>query len=303
MEAAKKRRQNVADKYTSIIGRNIYSQNLRDYCYKKYKDGKYYSDCSSSISYAYREAGENFGILNTAGIYDSNKLTFVNVTIKNGIIQNQEVLRPGDMLEFAGSDASRPKRIGHIEMVHHKDSNGNWILSGHGSNVPSYKNMDAYCRTRYNAIAAGGWRKGVVCVKRYIQDDGSENESGWHQEDGGWRFYLGDTGEYVRNDWYKDSTGRWSWFNAAGYAISNDWYKYEGNWFWFGPDCYMYSEQWIEYKGNQYYLTSDGSIAKSAYIRSKEPHLNMYYWVNEDGVYDSKSDTSTPDPTKYKLVN
>lgn len=198
MTTSKQRRQKVVDNYASIIGRNIYNQNLRDYCFKKYKDGKYYSDCSSSISYSYKEAGDNFGILNTAGMYDSNKLTFVDAIIRNGIIQNPEILRPGDMLLFAGSDSSRPKKIGHVEMVHHKDSNGNWIISGHGSGVPSYKNMDAYCKTRYSSWASGGWRKGLVCVKRFIQDDDSENKSGWYKEDGGWRFYLGDTGNYVK---------------------------------------------------------------------------------------------------------
>ena len=302
MTTSKQRRQKVVDNYASIIGRNIYNQNLRDYCFKKYKDGKYYSDCSSSISYSYKEAGDNFGILNTAGMYDSNKLTFVDAIIRNGIIQNPEILRPGDMLLFAGSDSSRPKRIGHVEMVHHKDSNGNWILSGHGSGVPSHKNMDAYCKTRYSSWASGGWRKGLVCVKRFFQDDGSENKSGWYKEDGGWRFYLGDTGNYVKDDWYKDSTGRWSWFNASGHAISNTWYEYEGNWFWFGPDCYMYSSQWIVYKGNQYYLSSDGSMAKSAYIKSKDINSNKYYFVNKDGIYEPQWDTSTPDLLKYNLA-
>ena len=55
------RRQAVIDKYAEIIGRNLYSQSLRDYCYKPYKDGNYYSDCSSSICYAYKEAGQGFG--------------------------------------------------------------------------------------------------------------------------------------------------------------------------------------------------------------------------------------------------
>ena len=67
------RRQAVIDKYAEIIGRNIYSQSLRDYCYKAYKDGNYYSDCSSSICYAYKEAGQGFGITNTAGMYNSPK--------------------------------------------------------------------------------------------------------------------------------------------------------------------------------------------------------------------------------------
>ena len=72
------RRQAVIDKYAEIIGRNIYSQSLRDYCYKAYKDGNYYSDCSSSICYAYQQAGQGFGITNTAGMYNSTKLTTVD---------------------------------------------------------------------------------------------------------------------------------------------------------------------------------------------------------------------------------
>lgn len=75
---AEQKRQTVCAKYAIIIGRNIYNQTLRDYCYKPYKDGKYYSDCSSSISYAYKEAEYGFGILNTAGMYTSYKLTTVD---------------------------------------------------------------------------------------------------------------------------------------------------------------------------------------------------------------------------------
>ena len=51
------KRQAVARKYDELIGRNHYSQPLRDYCYRKHSDGNYYSDCSSSICYAYKEAG------------------------------------------------------------------------------------------------------------------------------------------------------------------------------------------------------------------------------------------------------
>lgn len=71
---ADEKRQAVARKYDELIGRNHYSQPLRDYCYRKHRDGNYYSDCSSSICYAYKEAGYGFGILNTAGIYQSARL-------------------------------------------------------------------------------------------------------------------------------------------------------------------------------------------------------------------------------------
>ena len=79
--AAQSRRQAVIDKYAGIIGRNLYSQSLRDYCYKAYKDGNYYSDCSSSICLTYEAVGLGFGNLNTASIYQSKKLTTVDADI------------------------------------------------------------------------------------------------------------------------------------------------------------------------------------------------------------------------------
>lgn len=127
-------------------------------------------------------------------------------------------------------------------------------------------------------------------------------KSGWEKQDDGWHFYLGDTGECVKNNWYQDSTGRWSWFNAAGCAIQNAWYKYNSSWFWFRDDAYMAESEWIEYKGNHYYLTSDGSMAKSAYIKSKDVNSNMYYWVNANGVWESKWNTTTPDLDNCNLV-
>ena len=145
---ANEKRQSVAKVYSGIIGRNYYSQELRDYCFKAY-NGRYYSDCSSSICYSYKEAGQGFGILNTAGIYQSSKLTTVDITTKDGVPVNIGDLRVGDMLEFAGSDASRPLKIGHVEMVYSIDGD-KVTLCGHGSGRPSYKDMAAYCKSRYS---------------------------------------------------------------------------------------------------------------------------------------------------------
>lgn len=109
-------RKQMHDFYASILGRNTYSQSLRDYCYTPYK-GKYYSDCSSSVCRTAEKAGKSqYKSLNTAGMhYDFEK---VNVIIKDGIIQNPEVLKVGDCLMFKGSDPSRPLQIGHTEMVY-----------------------------------------------------------------------------------------------------------------------------------------------------------------------------------------
>ena len=172
MTAAEKRTA-VVKKYEEILGRNKYSQTKRDYCYKKYKDGKYYSDCSSSISYAYKEAGFSFGILNTVGMYQSKKLVDVPVIIEDGIIQNPEILLPGDMLLFAGTDSSRAYAgyVGHVEMVA-KVSGGKVTIYGHGSGTPRATEMNAYCKSRYAKKASTKLgHRGLIRVRRFIPDD------------------------------------------------------------------------------------------------------------------------------------
>jgi hypothetical protein len=170
---ASEKRSAVIKKYGEILGRNKYSQPKRDYCYKKYSDGKYYSDCSSSVSYAYKEAGYSFGILNTVGMYQSKKMVDVPVTIKNGIIQNPEVLRPGDMLLFAGTDTSRAYAgyVGHVEMVA-KISGSTVTLYGHGSGTPRSIEMNAYCKSRQSKKTSTKLgHRGLIRVRRLIQDD------------------------------------------------------------------------------------------------------------------------------------
>lgn len=170
---ATQKRNTVKELYKSILGRNKYSQAKRDYCFTKYKDGKYYSDCSSSVSYCYKKAGYSFGILNTVGMYNSTKMTDVPVIIKSGQIQNPEVLRVGDMLLFAGNDSGRKYAgyVGHVEMVY-AISGDTVTLAGHGSGTPSTKNMKTYCKNRYytKASTALGHR-GLIRVRRFIQDD------------------------------------------------------------------------------------------------------------------------------------
>ena len=170
---ASEKRAAVVRKYEEILGRNNYSQPRRDYCYKKYSNGKYYSDCSSSISYAYKEAGYSFGILNTVGMYQSKKMVDVPVEIKSGIIQNPEILRPGDMLLFAGTDKSRSAAgfVGHVEMVA-KISGKTVTIYGHGSGTPRATEMNAYCRSRFSKKTSTKLgHKGLIKVRRFIIDD------------------------------------------------------------------------------------------------------------------------------------
>lgn len=111
-------RKKFSTTYKTIIGRNTYNQNLRSYVYTKYKDGKYYSDCSSSGSATFKKIGYNVPLLNTEGIYTSSLFETVPVKIKNGHITNPEILKVGDAILFVGSDPSRPKQIGHVEYIY-----------------------------------------------------------------------------------------------------------------------------------------------------------------------------------------
>jgi len=195
---ANEKRFAVIRKYEDILGRNKYSQKLRDYCYKKYRDGKYYSDCSSSVSYAYKEAGYAFGILNTVGMYQSNKLTDVPVEIENGIIRNPEVLRIGDMLLFAGTDSSRAYAgyVGHVEMVA-KIENGKITIYGHGSGTPRATEMNAYCKSRQAKKSDTGLgHRGLIRVRRFIQEDSGKVFNGLNIAPGSWNVRRGPGKEY-----------------------------------------------------------------------------------------------------------
>ena len=177
MPTASEKRFAVRDKYKTILGRNKYSQNLRNYCYKKYSDGNYYSDCSSSIMKTYAEVGYpiDSSCLNTAGMWQCKALKEVDVTIKNGVIQNPGALRIGDMLLFAGTDSGRAYvgYAGHVEMVG-EISGSTVYLYGHGSGTPRRIEMNTYCKSRYSSkTSTKVGNKGLLKVVRFIQDDGS----------------------------------------------------------------------------------------------------------------------------------
>lgn len=112
------KRVEFANTYKTIIGRNYYNQNLRDYVYHKYTNGSYYSDCSSSICATFKQIGYNVSNLNTAGIFKSDLFETVDVVIASGHVYDTSKLKVGDCLLFVGEDPDRPKQIGHVEAIY-----------------------------------------------------------------------------------------------------------------------------------------------------------------------------------------
>lgn len=273
---AEETRKKVKELYETLIGRNLYSQNSvkRQCVYTPYKDGNYYSDCSSSILNTYFQAGViDWREGNTATIH--SQADKADVAIVNGI-PDEAALRVGDMLLFRGSDASRPEQIGHVELYA-----GNGVLYGHGSNVPSVKDMMSYCEYRERQRASNGRTKGLAEVRRFIQDDQIEipidgvlrtlAELNYRAEPKVNSEKLGafEAGKPVH---VTKKCNRW--FYAAGYgwcsaAYLTGWVQESGRW-WYLTAGYTYPAYCLmEINGDDYCFDRDGWLIESGDIDSK----------------------------------
>ena len=111
------RKQYVAT-YKTILGRNKYCNDLRNYVFSPYKDGNYYSDCSSSQNATLTRVGLKTPALTTVEMYNSSLFEKLPAKIVNGHMTNPEILQIGDMLLYAGTSTTRTLHIGHVEGVY-----------------------------------------------------------------------------------------------------------------------------------------------------------------------------------------
>ena len=176
---AKEQRALVIAKAKPALGRNIYSQDgaKRECAFKPYKDGKYYSDCSSFVRWLYRLLAIALAIAdlmnigsNTEAIIRNKKLREIPCGIKNGIPTDISALRVGDMFMFRGNNPNRTRFVGHIEIV--SAIKGTSVtLMGHGSGHPKTHGMKTYCTARYLWKERKTGNRGLICVLRAIEDD------------------------------------------------------------------------------------------------------------------------------------
>lgn len=122
--------------------------------------------------------------------------------------------------------------------------------------------------------------------------------------------------------WVKEPSDKW-WYLLPGYtwhkdkivniddrkyAFGNDgymltgWVKSNNKWMYANADGVLIKSQWVKHTdGKQYYIMKDGYMATDVYVKSVNKEL--YYWVNSDGVWEEKWNTSAPDLKKYKVVS
>nr|DAV12948.1 MAG TPA: hypothetical protein [Caudoviricetes sp.] len=121
--------------------------------------------------------------------------------------------------------------------------------------------------------------------------------TGWVMFDGKWLYEI--DGVVQKNRWLHIDD-RWYVVDGAGYSISG-WFKQNEDWYYLNPaDGGMLSGQWIDITDESYYLTKSGVMARSVYVKNDSKHI--YHWVDEDGRYQKKFDTESPDLKKYGLA-
>ncbi|MBQ3038213.1 MAG: C40 family peptidase [Clostridia bacterium] len=163
---AKEKRELLVTKALSRKEKNKYSQDLT----KRTLIESGYGDCSGTVWYWYKKLfGVNIGA-NTEAQIKSDEGIEVDCKI-NGGVPEEKYLKKGDLLFFRGSDNSRTKGVGHVEMYI-----GDGKIFGHGSGMGgTVKDMKAYCTSRYNTASTKMLKnKGLICVKRYIWESVEE---------------------------------------------------------------------------------------------------------------------------------
>lgn len=157
------KRELLVKKALSRKGKNKYSQDIN----KRTLIESGFGDCSGTVWYWYYKLfGINIGA-NTEAQINSQKGTQVQMTITDGI-PDESKMRKGDLLYFRGSDNTRTKGVGHVEMYI-----GNGKIFGHGSGVGgTVKNMRTYCKNRQKNTSTKELKnKGLICVIRFLKGE------------------------------------------------------------------------------------------------------------------------------------
>jgi len=219
------KRDNFRALYGSILGRNSYNQDLRQFCYTPYR-GRYYSDCSSSGCATYQRIGCEIPLLNTAAMLGSDLFEDVPVRIRDGHIENPEVLQVGDALLYAGN-LNRPSLsyVGHVEYIYDIP-----ILRGSGW-----------------SHEGGDWQ--------YLED-GEPVRDEWRYVDGRW-YVFDAAGRMIRDSWHLDGDVYY-YLGHDGGMLSGQWLDYRGDWYYLDADGRMVADAYVHSSRGWCYINEHG---------------------------------------------
>lgn len=237
------------DSFTANAGSNNYTCFARDY--KVHTGGNYQGQpwCAMFVSEVFVQA---FGLETARKLLGGNLYHYC----PTGVEQFKKVGRwslkpePGAVVFFTnGQRAYHTGIVTEVTASRIKTVEGN--TSGASGVIPNGGGVcqKSYARN-YSKILGYG-----------LPDWSLVHKSGWHQEDGGWRYYLDNTGEPIRNDWHQEDNGDWYWFDGAGMMVHDTWKTgKDGKWYYLGPDGKMLRDTWLLLGQELYRLNPDGSM-------------------------------------------
>ena len=242
------KRDNFRALYGSILGRNVYDQNRRQYVYTPYR-GRYYSDCSSSGCATYQRIGCEISLLNTAAMLNSDLFEDVDCEIVNGHIQHPERLKVGDALLYAGN-INRPSLsyVGHVEYIYDVP-----ILRGSGW-----------------SHEGGDWQ--------YLED-GEPVRDEWRYIDGRW-YVFDAAGRMIHDSWHLDGD-TYYYVGADGGMLSGQWLDYRGDWYYLDADGRMVTDAYVHSSRGWCYINEYGQW-DDKYIRDVPKGPGVYIVDEQD---------------------
>ena len=107
-------------------------------------------------------------------------------------------------------------------------------------------------------------------------------------------YYIPDLGyisaKYVEGWVYEEAVNRW-WYVYKGYScLYNTLFTVDDDTYYADETGYIAQARWIEFEDGWRYFDADGYMAKSQYVKSATG--NIYYWINEYGLWDTSKDTT-----------
>ena len=166
-----------------------------------------------------------------------------------------------------------------------------WFLDGN--------NNQWYYMCGDGGMSQNNWVQDSVGKWYYTDPDGTLHQ-GWLNLDNDW-YLLGQDGVMLTG--WQQVNGIWYVLQENGKMLHEVWFLdgSTNDWYYLSSTGAMKTSQWIQQDdGEFYYVKNDGKMAKYCYI--KDEYKDIYYWVDENGIYLSEWDTNTPDLDKYELV-
>lgn len=108
---------------------------------------------------------------------------------------------------------------------------------------------------------------------------------------------------------YRSQASPWSDWSEGNKVRSEDaWYIDNGSWernrlgrrYVYKNKAYP-SNTWRCINNQWYYFNNDGYMQTNCYVKSDD--MNFYYWLDANGVWNSKNDTFNPDTSKYSVIH